>query len=122
MHRAPTALRRRLCAAFADWGIPTAEALVEVRAALPHIPLIASGGLRSGLDLTKALALGADLGGMAGPFLKAADVSAQAVVELADEFAHVLRIAMFCLGIATLPSLKGTPALRPIQTPAGDRP
>jgi hypothetical protein len=44
------------------------------------------------------------------------------VVELADEFAHVLRIAMFCLGIATLPSLKGTPALRPIQTPAGDRP
>ncbi len=115
MHRAPTARRRRLCAAFADWGIPTAEALVDVRAALPHIPLVASGGLRDGLDLTKALALGADLGGMAGPFLKAADASAQAVAQLADEMADVLRIAMFCLGITTLHDLKGTPALRPIH-------
>jgi isopentenyl-diphosphate delta-isomerase len=122
MHRAPTARRRRLCAAFADWGIPTAEALVEVRAALPHIPLVASGGLRDGLDLTKALALGADLGGMAGPFLKAADVSAEAVAQLADEMGQVLRTAMFCLGITTLPDLKGTPALRAVDDPHGDRP
>jgi isopentenyl-diphosphate delta-isomerase len=122
MHRAPTAHRRRLCAAFADWGIPTAEALVEVRAALPHIPLVASGGLRDGLDLTKALALGADLGGMAGPFLKAADVSAEAVAQLAYEMGQVLRTAMFCLGITTLPDLKGTPALRAVHDPYGDRP
>jgi isopentenyl-diphosphate delta-isomerase len=120
MYRAPTPQRRRLCAAFADWGIPTAEALVDVRAALPHIPLIASGGLRRGLDLAKVLALGADLGGMAGPFLKAADVSAQAVAELAEEMGQVLRMAMFCLGITTLSGLKGTPALRPIHELQGE--
>jgi isopentenyl-diphosphate delta-isomerase len=115
MHRAPTERRRRLCAAFADWGLPTAEALVEVRAALPGMPLIASGGLRNGMDLAKVLALGADLGGLAGPFLKAANESAQAVATLAAEMADVLRTAMFCLGIADLENLKGTPALQLVQ-------
>jgi len=112
MHRAPTEQRRRLCAQFAGWGIPTAKALVEVRAALPQIPLIASGGLRSGIDLAKVLALGADLGGLAGPFLKAADVSAQAVVDLAAEIADVMRIVLFCLGIPDIQALKDTPALQ----------
>jgi isopentenyl-diphosphate delta-isomerase len=115
MHRAPTERLRRLCAAFADWGIPTAEALVQVRAILPDTPLIASGGLRSGMDLAKVLALGADLGGLAGPFLKAANVSAQAVADLAAEMADVLRTVMFSLGIQNLQILKGTPALRPCK-------
>jgi len=112
MYRAPTEQRRRLCAQFAGWGIPTAKALTEVRAALPQIPLIASGGLRSGMDLAKVLALGADLGGLAGPFLKAANVSAQTVADLAAEMADVLRIVMFCLGISSVQALHGTPALR----------
>ena len=112
MYRAPTERRRRLCAEFAHWGIPTAEAVTQVRAALPEIPLIASGGLRSGMDLAKSLALGADLGGLAGPFLKAANVSTQAVAELADELADMLRIAMFCTGIANVEELQGTPALQ----------
>jgi len=115
MYRAPTEERRRLCAAFSGWGIPTAEALVEVRAALPQVPLIASGGLRSGMDLAKVLALGADLGGLAGPFLKAADVSAQAVAGLVAEMADVLRIVLFCLGIANVQALKGTPSLRRVR-------
>ena len=112
MYRAPTEQRQRLCAEFAHWGIPTAEAVVQVRAALPDIPLVASGGLRSGMDLAKSLALGADLGGLAGPFLKAANISAQAVTDLAQELADMLRIAMFCSGITTVQDLKGTPALR----------
>ncbi len=112
MYRAPSDHQRRLCTEFADWGIPTAEALVQVRAALPDMPLIASGGLRSGMDLAKVLALGADLGGLAGPFLKAANISAQAVADLAAEMADVLRTVMFCLGIAHVKELKGTPALR----------
>jgi isopentenyl-diphosphate delta-isomerase len=111
MYRTPTERLRRLCAEFADWGIPTAEALIAVRGALPATPLIASGGLRSGMDLAKVLALGADLGGMAGPFLKAADLSAQAVAELAAEVADVLRTVMFSLGILTVQLLKGTSAL-----------
>jgi isopentenyl-diphosphate delta-isomerase len=111
MHRAANERRRRLCASFADWGIPTAESLVQVRSALPDIPLIASGGLQTGMDLAKVLALGADLGGMAGPFLKAADLSAESVAELAGELADALRIIMFCLGITSVDELKGTPAL-----------
>jgi isopentenyl-diphosphate delta-isomerase len=120
MHRAPTERRRRLCAEFAHWGIPTAEALVAVRNALPNVPLVASGGMRSGMDLAKALALGADLGGLAGPFLKAADASAQAVVDLADEIADMLRLIMFSLGITGVQTLKGTPALQ-ICNPAAQR-
>jgi isopentenyl-diphosphate delta-isomerase len=116
MYRAPTERLRRLCAQFADWGIPTAEALAQVRAALPDTPLVASGGLRGGMDLAKALALGADLGGMAGPFLKAADVSAQAVAELAGEVADVLRTVMFCLGISDVNALQGTSALQPCSS------
>jgi isopentenyl-diphosphate delta-isomerase len=112
MYRAPTERRRRLCARFADWGIPTARAVVDVREALPGVPLIASGGLRTGLDLAKILALGADLGGLAGPFLKAANISGQAVAELAGEVADELRIIVFSLGLPDIASLKGTPALR----------
>ncbi len=112
MHRARTERRRRLCAQFVDWGIPTAEALVEVRAALPGTPLIASGGLRTGLELAKVLALGADLGGLAGPFLKAANVSAQAVADLAAEIGDALRTTLFSLGIPDVAALKGTPSLR----------
>jgi isopentenyl-diphosphate delta-isomerase len=112
MHRAPTERQRRLCAEFADWGISTATALIEVRAALPNTPVIASGGLRNGIDLAKVLALGADLGGLAGPFLKAATSSAQAVADLAEEMTDVLRIVMFCLGITNIKALQGTPALR----------
>ncbi len=112
MYRAPTERLRRLCAQFANWGIPTAEALVQARAALPDTPIIASGGLRNGMDLAKVLALGADLGGLAGPFLKAANVSACAVSDLANEMGDVVRTAMFCLGIPDLESLKGAPVLR----------
>jgi isopentenyl-diphosphate delta-isomerase len=112
MYRAPTERLRLLCAQFADWGIPTAQALLEVHAALPDIPIIASGGLRTGMDLAKVLALGADLGGLAGPFLKVANVSACAVCDLAHEMADVLRAVMFSLGITEIKMLKGTPALR----------
>jgi isopentenyl-diphosphate delta-isomerase len=112
MHRAPTRRLRRLSEQFADWGIPTAESLIEVRTALPKLPLIASGGLRNGMDLAKVLALGADLGGIAGPFLQAANDSAGAVVDLAQEIGDVLRTAMFCLGISNTDSLKQGSVLR----------
>lgn len=114
MHRAPTERLRHLSAQFADWGIPTAEALVQVRDALPDTPLIASGGLRTGLDVAKVLALGADLAGLAGPFLKAANNSAGAVVDLADDIADVLRTVMFSLGIGDIQTLKGTSALHTV--------
>ena len=58
-----------VAAAFADWGVPTADALVDARDAAPDLPLIASGGLRDGVDAAKALALGAAAAGLARAFL-----------------------------------------------------
>jgi isopentenyl-diphosphate delta-isomerase len=89
--------------------------VIDIRQVLPLVPLIASGGLRTGLDLAKVLALGADLGALAGPFLKAANASAQAVADLAGEVADELRITLFSLGLPDIASLKGTSALRLCQ-------
>jgi isopentenyl-diphosphate delta-isomerase len=109
MHRASTEHQRRLAASFLSWGIPTADAVRQVRQALPHVPLIASGGLRSGLDIAKCLALGADLGAMAGPFLKAAAESEQAAIEAVALAIDELRLSMFATGSANLPALRQAP-------------
>jgi isopentenyl-diphosphate Delta-isomerase len=103
MYRAPTERLRRLAGAFADWGIPTAESLVAARAvrcslARPDIHLFASGGVRTGQDIAKCVALGADLAGLAGPFLKKAVGGPEEVADEMDILATELRIAMFCSG------------------------
>ncbi len=109
MHRAQTEAGARLAAAFVDWGLPTAEAIAGVHAALPAMPLIASGGLRGGIDIAKCLALGANLGGMAGPFLRAAATSVQAVLQLIEHTTAELRVCMFATGSADLDALRRTP-------------
>jgi isopentenyl-diphosphate delta-isomerase len=111
-HRASAESLARIAANFADWGIPTAESLQMVRRAAPDLLLIASGGLRSGLDAAKAIALGADAVAVASPFLKAAIVSVETVVERIEEISQTLRIAMFCIGAANLRALRDTPFLR----------
>lgn len=109
--RAPTDLHRRIASAFADWGLPTAETLRLARAGAPGLPLIASGGLRDGIDVAKCLALGASACGLAGPMLKAAAVSTVAVGEVIEEITRVLRIAMFCAGAAGIAELQRMPLL-----------
>ena len=109
--RAPTELHRRIATAFGDWGLPTAETLRMARAGAPRLPLIASGGLRDGIDVAKCLALGASACGLAGPMLKAAAVSTAAVSEAIEEIVRVLRIAMFCAGAAGIAELQRTPLL-----------
>jgi isopentenyl-diphosphate delta-isomerase len=106
MHRHPDGAGARLAGSFLRWGLPTAECLRQVRARLPRIPLIASGGLRDGLDIAKCVALGADLGGMAGPFLKAAAESPEAVAALIDLTTAQIRTAMFACGCRNLPALR----------------
>ncbi|GCL38853.1 isopentenyl-diphosphate delta-isomerase [Sphaerospermopsis reniformis] len=113
--RAETSLQRRLGKTFADWGIPTAECITSIRAQLPEIPLIASGGLRHGLDVAKAIALGADIAGLAMPFLQAADVSSTALQELTEVLIAEITTVLFCTGNRTLYQLKQSDGLQRIQ-------
>jgi isopentenyl-diphosphate delta-isomerase len=108
MYRADTEARRRVAATFRDWGIPTAESICMVRRAAPQMPVIASGGLRNGLDIAKTIGLGAQLAGMAGPFLKAAVVSIEEVLNTIEVTTFELRTTMFCIGAASLSSLCDT--------------
>lgn len=105
-YRAADEPSRLLARAFADWGIPTAETLLMARRGAPHLPLIASGGIRTGIEAAKALALGATAVGIASPFLKAAAVSAEEVIALIDRLAAELRIAMFCAGAGDVAALR----------------
>ncbi|KAF0112299.1 MAG: isopentenyl-diphosphate delta-isomerase [Chloroflexi bacterium] len=101
--------RIRISSHFQDWGIPTGEAIQLVCRAVPEISVIASGGLRKGLDLAKSLALGASIGGIAGGFLKAATQSSEAVTSLIDELLLELRIGMFAAGVGDIDQLHKTP-------------
>lgn len=105
-HRAPSERLRRIARTFADWGIPTADSLIQVRQAAPELPAIASGGIRDGIDVAKCVALGATLVGLASPFLRAATVSDEAVVDAIDLLADELRIAMFCTGAGDVTALR----------------
>jgi isopentenyl-diphosphate delta-isomerase len=110
--RAKDRKQHRLGQVFADWGIPTTECLTSIREIAPNIPLIASGGLKNGLDIAKVIALGADLGGLARPFLAAAVESEFAVDELVQFLIAELEIALFCTGNPNLLSLKTSGSLK----------
>lgn len=110
-HRLGDEWRQRVAAAFAGWGIPTAQALLEARRVARGGLVFASGGVRDGVDVAKAVALGADLVGLAGPFLRAAAKGPERAVELGEELITALRVTMFCVGAPTLGQLRGTPRL-----------
>jgi isopentenyl-diphosphate delta-isomerase len=112
--RATEARQRRLGKIFADWGIPTADCITTIRAIASRIPLIASGGLRTGLDVATAIALGADLAGMAFPFLQAANTSDEALHELVNLLRMELATVMFCTGCNNLTALRQPGILQPI--------
>jgi isopentenyl-diphosphate delta-isomerase len=100
---------RKVAEAFADRGIPTAYAIHGVRSALPHIPLIGSGGIRTGVEAAKAIRLGADLVGIAAGLLEAATKSAKAVDDELGIVIDQLRITCFCTGSRNLRELKAAP-------------
>jgi isopentenyl-diphosphate delta-isomerase len=104
--RAPNERLRVIAETFRGWGIPTARALSDVRAACPKATVIASGGIRSGLDAAKAIRLGADLVGQAAGVLAAALESEQAVIAHFEDRIAELRIACFCTGSADLKELR----------------
>lgn len=90
--------RRSLGEAFGGWGIPTAESIPLCRAAIPQGLVIASGGIKDGIDAAKALALGADAVSVARPFLVAAEQGEAALVRAIEGFTEELRVALFCCG------------------------
>jgi isopentenyl-diphosphate Delta-isomerase len=103
--RATDAQQSRLGQTFAEWGLSTADCIQAVRALGADVPLIASGGLRTGLDVATAIALGANLAGMAYPFLTAAHTSEDALYELVEILLAELKTVLLCTGNATLKDL-----------------
>jgi len=109
MHRATTGAQSRLAGSFIDWGIPTAESILMVKNAVPQKTLIfASGGLRTGIDAAKCVALGASLTGMASPYLKAANSSSEAVYNTILEIKQQMTVCMFAAGIKNIHQLQNT--------------
>ena len=105
MYRIKDPYKAQTAGIFSDWGIPTAQSILNVRKAAPNMPVFASGGLRNGVDISKCLALGASLGGMAGIFLKAANDSLDTTLATMQMIVDQVRIAMFASGAVNLKSL-----------------
>jgi isopentenyl-diphosphate delta-isomerase len=103
---------QRTAAAFADWGIPTAEAVRAACVAAPGLPVIASGGLRDGVDVAKTLALGASAAGLARSFLLAAQADEAATT--AAEVIHQLRVAVWAAGAASADELDAAHLQQPL--------
>lgn len=110
--RSKNHMRSRIAESFHCWGIPTAECLDGIKNVKKSAKIIASGGIRNGLDIAKSIALGADMAGIALPFLKAAYESSDIAEALADEYISGLRIAMFGIGAKNIDELKNTKYLK----------
>jgi isopentenyl-diphosphate Delta-isomerase len=109
-------IRREAAEAFADWGLPTAESILDIRKRLPSISVIASGGLGSGVDAAKALALGANLAGFGRVLLPQAAGSDRAISvdNLVRQFEIIefeFRTAMFGIGAGTIEGLRSSSRL-----------
>ena len=115
--RAGEASGQSLGEVFRNWGIPTAHCLIDIRNAYPKVPLIASGGIRHGLDGAKAIRLGASLVGQAAALLPSATKSTDAVIAHGKTWAQALRIACFATGSRDLTHLREAP-LRPSSNTA----
>jgi isopentenyl-diphosphate delta-isomerase len=96
---------------FQDWGNPTPWILQQLKPFRDRLTLVASGGVRSGIDMVKAIILGASLCGMASPFLKPAMESHQAVIQVIEKLKKEFTIAMFLLGTAKVSELFGNESL-----------
>ena len=106
----------RVITEFADWGLSTAESVVQSRAGFPDGLVIASGGLRSGVDVAIAMALGADATGIGVPLSRAAQVSRHAVEDRLRAITESLRIAMLLTGARDVAALQSATLLPRLPT------
>ncbi|WP_040983502.1 type 2 isopentenyl-diphosphate Delta-isomerase [Oceanobacillus jeddahense] len=106
--RSKAPLKRAAAEAFNNWGNPTKDCLVSVRSQLPEAPLVASGGMKTGVDAAKAITIGADIIGYARHLLQAATESKEAVVQTMEQLELELKMTMFGIGAVNLEELKNT--------------
>jgi isopentenyl-diphosphate delta-isomerase len=112
MHRAQDDFSRQLAATFSGWGIPTAESILNVKKVAPDMIIFASGGLTNGLDIAKSIALGAQVGGMAGPFLREAVASTENVITLLMLVKKQIEVTMFAIGAGNIDSLHNSKLIK----------
>ena len=105
MYRAQDELTRKLAASFVNWGIPTADSIINVKNVASEMIIFASGGLKDGMDVAKSIALGATIGGFAGKFLRAAAISTNQIAELVKLTQKQIQVSMFGAGVPDLNSL-----------------
>jgi isopentenyl-diphosphate delta-isomerase len=96
---------------FLDWGIPTAASIIEVKYAVPDSIIIGSGGIRNGLDVSKVIALGANVAGMALPVLKATVEGENTLREFFKRVIFELKATMMLTGTKTIRDLKRIPVV-----------
>lgn len=101
-------LRKKAAEAFNNWGIPTKECIVSVRSKLPEVPIVASGGMKTGVDAAKAITIGANVVGFARTLLKAATESVESVIEVMDQIEFELKMTMFGIGVKNIEELRNT--------------
>lgn len=106
--RSKDPLRQRAAEAFNSWGNPTKDCLVSVRRNLPEATLVASGGMKTGLDAAKAITIGANVVGFARTLLQAATESVDDVLQVMEQIEFELKMTMFGIGVDSIDGLRNT--------------
>lgn len=106
--RSQDPLRKAAAEAFNNWGTPTKDCIVSVRSKLEDVPLVASGGMKTGVDAAKAITIGADVIGFARQLLQAATESDESVLQTMNQIELELKMTMFGIGVKTLDELRNT--------------
>ncbi|WP_217587312.1 type 2 isopentenyl-diphosphate Delta-isomerase [Lentibacillus saliphilus] len=106
--RSQDPLRKAAAEAFNGWGIPTKDCIVSVKKHVDGVPVVASGGMKTGVDAAKAITIGADIVGFARSLLEAATKSDEAVIQVMEQIEFELKMTMFGIGARTLEDLKNT--------------
>ncbi|WP_106495016.1 type 2 isopentenyl-diphosphate Delta-isomerase [Lentibacillus sp. Marseille-P4043] len=106
--RSKDPLRKAAAEAFNSWGNPTKDCIVSVKSKLPDIPIVASGGMKTGVDAAKAMTIGADMVGFARQLLQGATESKEKVVQAMEQIEFELKMVMFGIGVQSIHELKNT--------------
>lgn len=107
MYRQTEPVRKSVCANFINWGIPTVPALLDLSGLPEDVIKISSGGLESGIDVAKSLALGAELAGFARKFILAAAEGERELEQTIQKIILELKISLFLTGSTNLREIKG---------------